>query len=103
MQTETSFTIDGRVTFRKTPAARLLYGWDLADWLTETGTSLQSVSGVGIGIQPDGDSFIEGTVLCIWIAGLNEAADAENSYTFRFVCLDGSIEYRTIHFIKRPA
>lgn len=103
MQIETHFIKDGKVTFRKTPMARLLYGWDLADWLDETGTVLASVSGSGVGIAPDGDAFFEGTVLCIWITGLDEAAGAENSYTFRFVCADGSIEFRTIHFIRRPA
>ena len=103
MTTETYFLKDGRVTFRKTPAARLLYGWDLAEWLAETGTSVRSVTGTGIGITPDAAPFIQGTTLCIWIAGLDEAPGADNSYTFCFVCLDTSIEYRAIHFIKRPA
>lgn len=103
MLIETPFVKDGRVTFRKTPAARLLYGWDLIDWLAETGTTLQSVTGTGIGITPDGQSFIQGTVMCIWIAGMDIKDGAENSYTFNFQCADGSAESRTIHFIKRPA
>jgi hypothetical protein len=102
MKIETHFIKDGKVTFRKTPGARLLYGWDLADWLAETGTTLDTVTGAGTGIEPDGDPFIDGTTLCIWIAGLDETG-ADNFYTFRFVCVDTSIEYRTIHFIKRPA
>ena len=103
MITEMYFIKDGRVTFRKTPAARLLYGWDLTAWLANTGTTLQSVTGIAIGITPDGNPFIQGTTLCIWVTGLDEAAGADNAYTFRFLCLDGSIEYRTIHFIRRPA
>lgn len=103
MLIETPFVKDGRVTFRKTPTARLLYGWDLIDWLAETGTTVQSVSGTGVGIVPDGQPFIQGTVLCIWITGLDQIGGAENSYTFNFQCVDGSSESRTIHFIKRPA
>lgn len=103
MTLETFFSKDGRTTIRKTPAARLLYGWDMAPWLNEAGTSLQDVTGTGVGITPDGAAFISGTVLCVWIAGLDESDGAENSYTFRFVCADGSVDYRTIHFIKRPA
>lgn len=101
MNTETFFVKDGKTTIRKTPAAHLLYGWDLANWLAETGTTLQSVTGVGVGITPVGSPFIQGTAICIWIAGLNEAEGAANSYTFRFKCYDTSDEYRTIHFIKR--
>jgi hypothetical protein len=103
MTIETHFIKDGKITFRKTPGARLLYGWDLVDWLAETGTTLQTVTGTGAGIAADGAPFINGTMLCIWVTGLDIAQGAENSYTFRFVCVDGSIEYRTIHFIARPA
>ncbi|MCC6071455.1 hypothetical protein ACFSQU_18100 [Massilia sp. GCM10020059] len=103
MNLETFFVKDGKTTILKTPAARLLYGWDLAAWLNEAGTSLQEVGGTGVGIQPDGDAFIQGTVVCVWITGLDESDGAANSYTFRFVCADGSVDYRTIHFIKRPA
>lgn len=103
MSLESYFVKDGRTTIRKTPAARLLYGWDLRDWLAEAGTALAAVTGTGEGITPDGDPFIQGSVLCIWIGGLDEAEGAANSYTFRFVCADGSFDYRTIHFIKRPA
>lgn len=103
MALETYFIQNGKITIRKTPAARLLYGYDMASWLSEAGTSLESVTGTGAGITPDGDPFIQGTVLCSWIGGLDESEGAENSYTFRFVCADGSIDYRTIHFIRRPS
>ena len=103
MLIETPFVKDGRVTFRKTPSARLLYGWDLVDWLAETGTTLLSVTGAGVGIAPAGQAFIQGTVMCVWITGLDLTDGAENSYTFDFQCADGGAESRTIHFIRRPS
>lgn len=101
MSLESYFVKDGKTTIRKTPSAHLLYGWNLIDWLAETGTTLATVTGTGEGITPDGDPFIQGTTLCVWIAGLDESEGAANSYTFRFVCVDGSIDDRTIYFIKR--
>lgn len=102
MRIETYFVKDGRCSIHKTPTARLLYGEDLVDWLAQTGTTLTAVTGTVVGVTMDGLAFIQGTVVCAWITGLDEADGAENSLTLRFTCADGSVDERKLYFLKRP-
>lgn len=101
MRVDTYFVKDGKTTIRKTQSARLLYGWDMVDWLAETGTTLANVTATAAGVALDGVAFIQGTVMCAWVTGLDEADGAVNSVTFSFACLDGSTDTRTLHFIAR--
>lgn len=101
MRVDSYFVKDGKTTIQKTPAARLLYGWDMADWLEEAGTTMASVTGAAVGVALDGGAFIQGTVMCAWVTGLDEEEGAENSVTFSFACADGSTDKRTLHFIAR--
>lgn len=102
MRIETYFVVDGKITIFKTPSARLLYGVNLAAWLTLAGTTLQTVKGSPRGVTMDGEAFIDGTVVCAWVDGLAAGEGVENSLTFDFECADGSKDSRTIHFKKRP-
>jgi hypothetical protein len=104
MRTETYFVINGKLSIYKTPGARLLYGIDLADWLAKTGSQLDSVTAAVAGVTLDGPAFVDGTQVCAWIQGLDEAEGAVNTCTFTFICTDGkSTDSRTIHFLKRPS
>jgi hypothetical protein len=104
MRPETYFVKDGKITIYKNPGARLKYGIDLAEWLAEAGTALLGVTaGDVVGVTLDGQPFIDGTWICAWVTGLDQADGADNLVTFDFTCTDGKSEdSRTIHFLKRP-
>jgi hypothetical protein len=103
MTVETFFVKNGKPIIYKNQSARLLYGYDLSDWLDEIGTTLESVTAVVVGVAIDGDAFHQDGALCAWITGLDETEGAVNSCCFSFVCADGSEDERTIYFQKRPA
>lgn len=103
MGIETYFVKYGKATIYKTPSASLVYGWDMADWLAEFGSSLLSVTATVQGVTMVGDAFIQGTAVCARISGLDLAAGAVNSCTFRFFCTGGDdYDERTIYFEARP-
>lgn len=104
MRAETYFVKDGKLMIYKNPGARLKYGIDLSDWLAVAGTALLGVTASEVvGVALDGTAFVEGTQVCAWIMGLDQADGADNFVTFYFTCADGKSEdSRTIHFLKRP-
>lgn len=102
MTIKTYRKIDGKYTIDKVLGARGKYGIDLVDWLAEMGTSIVSVTAVGVGVTVETPGTVAGSIAWVWVSGGSTTAGADNYVTLTITMADTAIEVRTLYFIISP-
>lgn len=84
----------------KDPDDKRWYKFGFAKDLSDSGTTLSTVTAIIAGVTVITPPAIQGTDVVVKLSGLDLTANAENFCTIRAVCANGEQIDRTMHFVR---
>ena len=90
----------GKWVMPKDPDDERLYKFGLAKDLTDSGTTITTVTAIVAGVIVLTPPAIQGTDVIVKLGGLDLTLDAENFCTIRVTCANGEQLDRTMHFVR---
>ena len=91
---------NGKWLVPKDPDDIRFYKFGFAQDMTDSGTTLSTVTAIVAGVEVAVPPAIQGTDVIVKLGGLDLTANAENFCTIRAMCANGEQIDRTMHFVR---